>query len=217
MCGRIARTSSRPVIIAEFGVSQFADVDLAPRYNVAPSQNVEAIVRVGDDLRLGPMRWGFEGAGQASQKPINARAESVAGSKMFGEAFRRRRCLVVADGFYEWRKQDRITTPYFIHLRSRRPFGLAGIWSSRINPDGRKVATCAILTCPPNQLMAGIHNRMPVIVDPANRSRWLDPEASVVDLRSLLTPFPSDALEAYEVSSFVNSPRNDAAQCIEPV
>jgi putative SOS response-associated peptidase YedK len=116
-------------IADEFGVARFVNVDLRHRYNVAPSENVETIIRVGDERRLGPMRWGFVRTAAKDPKlaPINARAETLAASPMFRDAFRRHRCLVVADGFYEWRKDGRTKTPYFVRLRSGRPFGFAGI------------------------------------------------------------------------------------------
>jgi putative SOS response-associated peptidase YedK len=136
---------------------------------------------------------------------------------LFHDAFRRRRCLIVADGFYEWRAAGRQKTPYFIHLRSARPFGFAGIWSSRPDAAGTRMATCAIVTCAPNELMAPIHNRMPVILPPNARERWLDPEAEADELRTLLTPLPSEEMEAYEVASTVNSPRNDTPECVQPV
>ena len=129
MCGRISRTSPREVIAEEFRVSRFVNVDLRPRYNFAPSENIETIIRVGDEKRLGPMRWGFVSptAKDPRLAPINARAETLATSSMFRDAFRRHRCLVVADGFYEWRKDERRKTPFFIRLRSRRPCAFAGI------------------------------------------------------------------------------------------
>src|SRR5579862_2640447 len=122
MCGRFSRSSSRDLIAQEFGVSQFVNVDLSPRYNIAPSLNIEAIIRDGDNKRLGPMRWGFESTSTSpgTTTPINARAESIATSPMFRDAFRRHRCLVVADGFYEWQKHGKTKTPYYIHLRSGR-------------------------------------------------------------------------------------------------
>jgi putative SOS response-associated peptidase YedK len=169
MCGRISRTSPREALADEFSVARFVNVDLRPRYNVAPSENIETIIRVGDEKRLGPMRWGFVPAAAKDPKlaPINARAETLATSPMFRDAFRRHRCLVVADGFYEWRKDGRTKTPFFVRLRSDRPFGFAGIWSLRRSEVGSRSATCAIVTCPPNELMATIHNRMPVILSPA--------------------------------------------------
>ena len=131
MCGRISRTSE--ALADEFSVARFVNVDLRPRYNVAPSENIQTIIRVGDEKRLGPMRWGFVPTAAKDPKlaPINARAETLATSPMFRDAFRRHRCLVVVDGFYEWRKDGRTKTSYFVRLRSGRPFGFAGIWSLR--------------------------------------------------------------------------------------
>jgi putative SOS response-associated peptidase YedK len=213
MCGRFARTSSRDVLATEFGVTTFVNVDLSPRYNVAPSQPVEAVIRHGEEKRLGPMTWGFRSA-PSTLAPINARAETVATSPMFREAFHRRRCLVVADGFYEWQRNGRTKTPYFIHLRSARPFGFAGIFSMRRTEEGNRMATCAVVTCAANDLMATIHNRMPVIVPPDARERWLDPRTSEGDLRELLVPLSSDELDAYVVSTLVNSPENDSVECV---
>ncbi len=219
MCGRISRTSPREVIAEEFGVSRFVNVDLRPRYNVAPSQLVETIIRAGDEKRLGPMRWGFVSPTAKDPKlaPINARAETLSTSPMFRDAFRRHRCLVVANGFYEWRKEGRTKTPYFIHLRSGHPFGFAGIWSTRRGEVGNRLVTCAIVTCPPNELMATIHNRMPVILPPGARDRWLDPTADETELRGLLVPLPAEDLDAYEVSTLVNSPQNDSPECVRPI
>jgi putative SOS response-associated peptidase YedK len=122
--------------------------------------------------------------------------------------------LIVADGFYEWQKDGSKKIPHFIHVRSGRPLSFAGIWSSYREPVGTKVATCAILTCAPNELMAPIHNRMPVILPPAARDRWLDPSAADGELRELCGPLPSEEMEAFEVSTLVNSPRNDSPECV---
>jgi putative SOS response-associated peptidase YedK len=217
MCGRFTRTSNRDVIAAEFGVEEFSTVDLHPRYNIAPSQTVAAIICDGEEKRLGPMRWGFTPGFPTAMAPINARAETVATSPMFRNAFRRHRCLMVADGFYEWRKDGQRKIPYFIHLRSGRPFGFAGIWSTHGADLGPRIGTCAIVTCPPNELMAPIHNRMPVIVPVAARDRWLDADAEEGELREMLLPLPSELMEAHEVSTVVNSPRNDSEECVRRV
>src|SRR4029079_13559820 len=167
MCGRITRNSPRETIANEFGVTRFAEVDWHPRYNVAPSQILETIISVNGEKRLGPMRWGFVAptAKEPKLAPINARAETLSTSPMFRDAFRRHRCIVVADGFYEWKKNDgRRRTPFFIRLKSCRPVVFAGIWSLKRVDKGARLATCAIATCPPNELIAKIHNRMPVIL-----------------------------------------------------
>jgi putative SOS response-associated peptidase YedK len=217
MCGRITRTSPQEAIAKEFGVTRFAEIDWLPRYNVAPSQIVETIISVNGEKRLGPMRWGFVSptAKEPTLAPINARAETLSTLPVFRDAFRRHRCLVVADGFYEWRKNaGRRRTPFFVRLRSGRPFGFAGIWSFRRGEKGTRLATCAIATCPPNELMAKIHDRMPVILPVSARDRWLDSTAGEDELRGLLVPLPADYLEAYEVSALVNSPRNDSTECV---
>jgi len=213
MCGRFARTSSRDVLAREFGVTTFVNVDLSPRYNIAPSQPVDAVIRHGEEKRLGPMTWGFRST-NPRLAPINARAETVATSPLFREAFQRRRCLVVADGFYEWQRHGRTKTPYFIHLRSARPFGFAGIFSMHRTDAGSRVATCAIVTCGANELVTPIHDRMPVIMPLEARERWLDPQTSGGDLRGLLVPLASEELEAYAVSTLVNAPQNDSVECV---
>jgi putative SOS response-associated peptidase YedK len=163
---------------------------------------------------LGPRFTHREGPKLA---PINARAETLATSPMFRDAFRRHRCLVIADGFYEWRKDGHRKTPFFIRLRSSRPFALAGIWSLRRSEVGSRSATCAIATCPANELVAKIHNRMPVILPVGARDRWLDPTADESELREMLVPIPAEELEAYPVSTIVNSPDNDSPECARPI
>jgi putative SOS response-associated peptidase YedK len=219
MCGRFSRSNGREVVVEEFGVVDFGELDFRPRYNIAPSQTVEVIIRDATGQHIAPMRWGFSPSFVQELKiaPINARAETSAKSPMFRDAFRRRRCLIVADGFYEWRKDERRKTPHFIHLRSDRPFGFAGIWSPSRGAVGIALPTCAILTCAPNELMAPIHNRMPVILPVTARDRWLAPSTGEDDLRELLVPLGSEEMEAYEVSRFVNSPRNDSPECVRRV
>jgi putative SOS response-associated peptidase YedK len=207
------------VIVDEFGVTHLINVDFAPRYNIAPSQPLETIINDGTELRCGPMQWGYTTsvADRTRPAPINARAETIATMPLFREAFQRRRCLIVADGFYEWRKDGQRRIPHFIRLRSGRPFGVAGIWSTIRTDMGQRVGTCAILTCAPNELMAPIHNRMPVILSKVARDSWLDPRAGAGELQALLMPFPPEEMEAYAVSTLVNSPRNDLPECVAPV
>ena len=131
---------------------------------------------------------------------------------------RKRRCLILADGFYEWRKDGGGKTPFFIHLRSGRPFALAGLWEVWQTPDGVALPTCTIITTGPNNLVAALHDRMPVILPPDAYDRWLDPEPQApADLAPLLVSYPADAMSLYAVSRAVNSPANDSPACIEPV
>jgi putative SOS response-associated peptidase YedK len=146
---------------------------------------------------------------------INARAETIERTPAFREAYRRRRCLVPADGFFEWRKEGKTRQPLLIRRKDQAPFAFAGLWERWRQPDGQILRSCSIVTCPANALVAAVHDRMPVILDPGDFERWLDPEAT--DGRTLLHPCPDDWLEAYEVSPRVNSPANDDPECITPL
>jgi putative SOS response-associated peptidase YedK len=220
MCGRFVRSSPREVIVAEFEVATVADVDFAPRYNVCPGDPVVAVAHT-DERRLGTLRWGlvpaFAKDASGGPKAINARAETLESRPAFREAFRRRRCLIVADGFYEWRREGGARVPFYARPRSGRPLALAGLWERWQAPDGQTLRTCTIVTCPADETLAPIHDRMPVILDPAARARWLAPDADPEVLRTLLRPSPDQVLEVYEVSRLVNAPRNDSPRCIDPV
>lgn len=211
MCGRFARTSPAEVIVEEFGVTSLAVSELGPRYNVCPGERIAAIVEFDGGRRLGELHWGLGSRGQ-----INVRAEGATSHPMFREGLRRHRCLIVADGFYEWQRRDSTKVPYFIRPVSRRPLAFGGIWV----PDGgpAKPAAAAILTCPARGRVAEIHHRMPVIIAAADAGRWLD--RAVVDaavIASLLRPLADDQLEAYRVSTFVNTAINDSPECLRPV
>jgi putative SOS response-associated peptidase YedK len=205
MCGRFSRTSPRDVIVHEFGVTSVAADDLAPRYNVCPGDAVAAIVATSEGRRLGAIRWGLGSRGQ-----INVRSETVARHPVYREAFADRRCLVVADGFYEWRRDAAgRKTPHYFRLASGQPFAFAAIWS-RADAPVASPAT-AILTCPPNEMVAAVHDRMPVIVTGEACDRWLTDADT-----TLFRPFPADAMESYPVSPLVNSAENDSPECIRP-
>ena len=216
MCGRFVRTSPEEVIREAFRVTSTAAVELRPRYSIPPGENVAAVVADADGRRLGELRWGFLPAsarsGSAAATVINARCETA--SRRFPDAFRKRRCLVVADGFYEWRRVGSSKIPHFVYLTSRRPFAFASLWN-RTGADG--VAACTILTCPPNDLVAELHDRMPVVLGPRSFDRWLDPTCAPADLESLLVPYPAEEMAAHPVSTMVNSARNDSAECIRPL
>lgn len=225
MCGRIVRASPAEVLRAEFGAEPPADLE--PRWNVCPGTDVLAVVRAEDgSRRMAWFRWGFVPAfatdPRSGHRAVNARAETVATRPAFRQAFRRRRCLVVADGFYEWSGSGTARTPFFVRLRSGRPMGLAGLWErwEPRMPDGEVAAacpplsTCAIVTCPANALVARLHDRMPVILAGEGRERWLDP--ATPDPAAVLVPCPEDWLEAWPVSRRVNSPRNDGPELVAP-
>jgi putative SOS response-associated peptidase YedK len=149
---------------------------------------------------------------------INARSETVAEKPAFRAAFRRRRCLVVADGFYEWQKLERGKQPFYVRLRNGQPFAFAGLWEQWKGPDDHVIESCTLLTTQPNDLIRPVHNRMPVILHPSDYGLWLDPRVQQADrLQPLLRAYPPEEMEAYPISRFVNRPNNDDARCIEPL
>jgi len=221
MCGRIVRSSPLDALRAEFDATPAEPLDLRPRWNVCPSEDVLAVAAIDGARRLRTFRWGlvlgFVADPAAGPRPINVRAESVLTRPAYRDALHRRRCLVVADGFYEWRRDGATKVPYFLRLRAQHPFGLAALWERWRGRDGRTLETCAILTCAPNALVAPIHERMPVILPRAAYARWLDP--SVDDPRALvplLGPLPADDLEAWPVSRLVNTASNDSPALVQP-
>jgi putative SOS response-associated peptidase YedK len=148
---------------------------------------------------------------------INARSETVANKPSFRSAFRRRRCLVPADGFYEWGKIGGAKQPFFIHMQEESPFAIAGLWEHWQDSEGNEIETCTLLTTEANALLATIHKRMPVILNPGDYARWLDPDSSdPVALHNLLMPYPADAMAFRAVSLHVNNPRNEGPACQEP-
>ena len=194
-----------------------------PHYNIAPGQPVLTVVRQGDRLMARTMRWGFiphwAREARTGYRMINARAEGLARRPAFRFAFRSHRCLIPADGFYEWMRVpgERTKVPVHIRRKDDRPFAFAGLYSVWRDPEGRRHWTVTIVTTAPNELLRPIHNRMPVILDPAVYARWLDPELRDPDrLIRLLRPYPADRLQAYRVSRRVNSPTYDAPDCIAP-
>ena len=207
MCGRFVRTSPADVVRAEFGVTSMAEVDLAPRYNICPGEPVAAIVERGSERRLGQLVWGL-----GSRAQVNVRSETVGARSATREAFLRRRCLVIADGFYEWLREDGQKVPYFFRLASRRPFAFAGIWS---RGEGRERPQTAILTRPADEVVAKVHDRMPVVLEASTGGRWLDPKIDdAAELERLLRE--PVALESWRVSTIVNSGRNDSPECVRP-
>ena len=219
MCGRFVLSSPASVIAEEFHVDQYS-LDLQPSYNVAPSQQI-VIVRKEGVNKLAKCGWGFLPSWAKDpvegRRMINARAETVADKPAFRAAFRDNRCLVVADGFFEWRKKGAKKTPLYIRLRSGMAFGLAGLYSVWTSPEGEKVCTCTIITTEANELLEPVHDRMPVIIPKDKHDLWLDPAEKDRDrLLALLRPYDPLEMEAFQVSSKVNLPSYNAADVIEP-
>jgi putative SOS response-associated peptidase YedK len=224
MCGRYTLTSPGEVVAEIF---ELVDVPpIPPHYNLAPTQEA-AVVRVagpGAPRTLDWLRWGLIPAWASDpaigNRMINARAESAADKPAFRDSFRRQRCLVAADGFYEWRKLDAKTKqPYLIRRQDRLPFAFAGLWSAwRGAAADRPLATFTILTTSPNELLRPLHDRMPVILDRRDFAAWLDPaNRDTAALQALLAPAPTAGWEAVAVSRAVNNPAHDEPDCIEPL
>ena len=219
MCGRYSLTSNMDDLQARFDF-EARDLVYRPRYNVAPTQTVLSVVN-DQGNRAEFMRWGlipfWAKDPKIGARMINARAETVAQKPAFRNALRKRRCLILADGFYEWQKQAGKKVPMYIAAKSREPFAMAGLFETWKSPSGENVRSCTIITTVPNSLMESIHNRMPVILAQDAEATWLDPEIDDADdLMPLLMPCPADRLEAYPVSPLVNSPQNDSPECVLP-
>jgi putative SOS response-associated peptidase YedK len=222
MCGRFTLFEADKVLSKEFGVSGIPP--LSPRYNIAPSQAVAAVraAFAGADREIALLRWGLIPSWSKDpaigSRLINARAETAGEKPSFRNAFRQRRCLIPSSGFYEWQRQERGKQPCFVRMRDGRPFAFAGLWDRWESPDMVVIETCTILTTAANAVLAPIHDRMPVILPPAEYARWLDPALRDPDsLSSLLVPFPPDEMMAFPVSPRVNVPTVDDERCISPL
>jgi putative SOS response-associated peptidase YedK len=219
MCGRFTLTLDEAELVARFDLKA-SDAAHTPRFNIAPTQMAPVVLNESPD-RLSVAQWGLIPSWAKDPtigaRMINARAETAQEKPSFRTAFKRRRCLVPADGFYEWRKTEGAKVPLYIRLKTGEPFALAGLWEVWKPPEGDPVRTFTILTAEPNELLATIHNRMPVILPRENEQAWLDNTAGPVELMAMLQPYSSELMEAYEVSKRVNSPRSDEPALIERV
>jgi putative SOS response-associated peptidase YedK len=221
MCGRFTLTADTETLQEAFNLTS-APQDLAPRFNIAPTQAVAVVVNREGERQLDAFHWGliptWAKDKSIGNRMINARGETVAEKPSFKRPFQNQRCLVLADGFYEWRKTPEGKIPTYIHLKDHRPFAFAGLWD-RWQPkeSDEAIYSCTIITTEPNDLMASIHNRMPVILPPEAHDLWLDPAQQEADrLLPLLKPYPAGLMTAYAVSRQVNSPANDVPACIQP-
>ncbi|WP_372869782.1 SOS response-associated peptidase [Planomicrobium okeanokoites] len=224
MCGRFALYADYKVILERFSIEQasFDENEYEPSYNIAPSQLIAAVVSDGNKNRLGKLKWGlippWAKDAKIGYKMINARAETAAEKPSFRNAFKKKRCLIIADSFYEWRKDEEGKTPMLIKMKSEEPFAFAGLWESWESPEGEPIHSCSILTTKPNGVMASIHDRMPVILSKEAEKIWLDPNVQDIEmLESVLKPYEDGEMEAYQVSEEVNSPKNNKADLIRKI
>ena len=220
MCGRYTLTDPDPRLLRfRFGLTESVEIDQPARYNVAPTDPVLA-VRLDEQGQREPgiLRWGLiphhADPETFDRLLINARAETVAEAPAFRDAFRTDRCLILADGFYEWRAEETGKKPVWITRPSREPFAFAGLWAAASRQDGSSIHSCAIVTCSPGEVVSPIHDRMPVILDHGGEAAWLDRAASPEELQDLLVP--TYELVVTEVSDAVNDVRQDAPALIEP-
>lgn len=222
MCGRYVIKAPVSQLATMFDLIDVPP--LAARYNVAPTQSVPAVRMKSDskERELVMLKWGlipgWAKDAAIGNRMINARADTVAGKPSFRSAFRRRRCLLAADGFYEWQKTNGKKQPFFIGMQDESPFAFAGLWEHWQNPEGEPVESCAIITTEANDLVKPIHDRMPVILPRKVYALWLDPQAQDTEkLQKLLVPYPAKEMRAYPVSLLVNNPKNENAKCAAPV
>jgi putative SOS response-associated peptidase YedK len=220
MCGRFALYSDPFTLARRFEAD--APAELSPRYNVAPSQNIPIVRDEGEKRRFALARWGLIPHWAKDMKigysTINARAETVASKPAFRSAFRHRRCLIPADGFYEWQviPGSKIKQPWFIVLVDREPMAFAGLWERWRSPEGEELESCSIIVTEANEIMRPIHDRMPVILAPCDWDAWLEADAKDAGgLQGLLKSYSAEGMAAWPVTMKVNSPRNDSVECIE--
>jgi putative SOS response-associated peptidase YedK len=216
MCGRFTLTHDINTIARVFHVAP--SLQTSPRYNIAPSQSIVTVMSNGE-AHLEMLRWGLIPSWAKEEsignRMINARAETLAEKPSFKRLLRGRRCLVVADGFYEWKQEQGGKAPMYITLQNNDVFAFAGLWDSWTSPDGEQIRTCTIITTEPNELLATIHNRMPAILPEDARQMWLDTDLHDEHaLLPLLAPYPAAAMTARSVSRLVNDPRHDSAELI---
>ena len=221
MCARYLMTFPRHALQKRFGVKgDSAAAQIRTGYNISPSSTVVSVIIVEGERRLVALRWGLIPSWSKDEKiasrTINAKAETLSSKPSFAAAYKKRRCMIPANGFYEWRAISGKKTPYLISLKDNGLFGFAGLYEGWKAPDGSILETCTVITTEPNELIKPIHDRMPAIVAPDDESDWLD--ISRYDegrLRNILRPYPDQLMECVEVSSFVNNPRHDGAECVK--
>ena len=220
MCGRFAQRTPTKTLAREFQVDEITDIE--PRYNIAPAQDILSIRRTDEGREAALLKWGLVPSWakdvSIGAKLINARSETVTEKPSFREAFKRRRCIIPLDGFYEWQRKGDRKQPYFFLMRDEHPFGFAGLWEKWRDADGQTLETCTILTTEANEALRPVHDRMPVILHPADYELWLGGDARELDLvKELLRPYPGEEMLGYPVSTSINSPYGQGAELIKPM
>ena len=219
MCGRFTLTMDVKELQEAFPGVDFG-LALKPSYNIAPSHSVLTLSNQNPQKAV-PFHWGFipfwAKEKNIGYKMINARSETLTEKPSFKKPFQTQRCLILADGFFEWKKEANAKIPMYIQLKEKKPFAFAGLWSKWLQADKTPLFSCTIITTAANDLLKTVHHRMPVIIQPEHYETWLDSSSqSVEPIKNLLKPFAADAMTFYPVSTFVNSPKNNTAQCVQP-
>jgi len=224
MCGRLSIAVSRDdlenYLKENYSIEVLPETITLPKYNVAPSEDVISLISDGHNYRVGLLKWGFlpEHAKDDKKPIINARSETVDKLYSFKKSFIERRCIILADGFFEWERSTTTKTPYRFSLKNKKIFGFAGLWSVFIDDSGNKTYTTTIITTKANSLMAEVHDRMPVILNEELAKKWLDPSLKDSEvLKEILSPFEASEMELYEVTSKVNNAKYKEKDTIIPI
>lgn len=218
MCGRFAQRTDPKRVAKWFGVEEVPELE--PRYNIAPTQEILGVRETEDVREMAFYKWGLipSWAKDTSMgaRLINARSETVREKPAFRQAFKQRRCIIPADGFYEWQRTDGRKQPFFFQMRDESPFGFAGLWEQWKGEEGQVINSCTILTTAANEVLRPVHDRMPVILRPDDYALWLDHDTRKLEMvEDLLRPYPADEMASYPVSTLVNSPRSQGERLIE--
>jgi putative SOS response-associated peptidase YedK len=223
MCGRFTITIDledlREYLVDHYDITELKSEFQLPRYNIAPTQDVITIINDGSKNRVGLLKWGlippFAKDEKIGASMINAKSETLMEKPSFRSSFQMKRCVILADSFYEWKREENEKTPMRIGLNNNQIFPMAGLWSTFIRPDGTKIHSTTIITTRANELMSKIHDRMPVILDDESVKTWLNPRNQDLNMLSeVLKPFDSNKMYSYQVSQIVNNARNDLKECI---
>jgi len=220
MCGRFSLTTEIHKLQERFFLENSDSLDFQLSYNIAPGQKVLVVVKGEQKNKAGFLHWGlvpsWANDKKIGNKMINARAETLQEKVSFRRLLERRRCLILADSFFEWKAEEGVKKPVRFVMQDKQPFAFAGLWD-RWNHNGEELVSCTVITTQPNELVKDVHNRMPVILQKEHEQKWIDQqEQDLTFLTSILTPFDARSMKAYEVSSAVNSPRNNDLRCITP-